>query len=229
MKVEQYAADNEMKVNTRKTKFMVFNNSRIFDFMPSFHLANEEIQLIEEMKILGVVLSSDLKWNANTHHIVTNAFKRVWILRRLKSLGTALPELKDVYIKQIRSVLELAVPVWHSSLTQGNISDIERVQKAALHVMLGDSYICYKNALYITSLETLDARRNRLCSKFATKAVKHKKHSRWFKINKKVTITRQQQPKFCQVVSRTERFSKSQISYLTDVLNEKYKNPRTKT
>ena len=99
MKVEQYAADNEMKVNTRKTKFMVFNNSRIFDFMPSFHLANEEIQLIEEMKILGVVLSSDLKWNANTHHIVTNAFKRVWMLRRLKALGTALPELKDVYIR----------------------------------------------------------------------------------------------------------------------------------
>ena len=138
MKVEQYAVDNEMKVNTRKNKLMVFNNSRIFDFMPSFHLANEEIQLIEEMKILGVVLSSDLKWNANTNHIVTNAFKRVWMLRRLKTLGTALPELKDVYNKQVRSVLELAVPVWHSSLTQGNVSDIERVQKAALHVMLGD-------------------------------------------------------------------------------------------
>ena len=53
-------------------------------------------------------------------------------------------------------------------------------------------YVYYKNALYISSLETLDARRNKLCSKFATKAVKHNKHSCWFKINKKVTITRQQ-------------------------------------
>ena len=116
--------------------------------------------------------------------------------------------------------MELAVPVWHSSLTQGNVSDIERVQKAALHVMLGDGYVSYKNALNITSLETLDARRNRLCSKFALKALKDKKHSRWFKVNKKITITRQQQPKFCQVVSRTDRFSKSPISCLTNILND---------
>ena len=97
--------------------------------------------MVEEMKILGVVLSSDLKWNANTQNIVTNAFKRVWMLRRLKVLGKAVPELKDLYIKQIRSVLELAVPVWHSSLTQSNISDIERVQKTSLHIILGDEYV----------------------------------------------------------------------------------------
>ena len=227
VKVDQYAAVNDMKINTRKTKFMVFSNSRIFDFEPSFHLASEEIKLVEEMKILGVVLSSDLKWNANTQNIVTNAFKRVWMLRRLKVLGTAVPELKDVYIKQIRSVLELAVPVWHSSLTQGNISDIERVQKTSLHIILGDEYVSYQNALSITSLEPLDARRKRLCSKFATKAVKHNKHSNWFKINKKVTITRQQQPRFCHVVSRTNRFNRSPISYLTSLLNDKYKKRKT--
>ena len=67
---------------------MMFNNCRSIDFMPSYCLVNEEIELVEEMKILGVVLSSDMKWQANTDNIIEKAYKRVWILRRLKSLGT---------------------------------------------------------------------------------------------------------------------------------------------
>ena len=35
----------------------------------------------------------------------------------------------DVYIKEIRSILELAVPVWHSGLTKQQATDIERIQK----------------------------------------------------------------------------------------------------
>ena len=46
-------------------------------------------------------------------------------------------ELKDVFIKQIRSVLELAVAVCHSSITLSERADIERVQNSALHVILG--------------------------------------------------------------------------------------------
>ena len=163
-----------------------------------------------------------MKWNANSANIVGNAFKRIWMLRRLKSLGTEIPELKDVYIKQIRSVLELAVPVWHSSLTLADVNNIERVQKAALYIMLGDGYESYTNALKLTILETLESRRSKLCSKFATKSMKHPKHSNWFKVNTKVTFTRQTQPKFRPVVSRTLRFTRSPISFLTDILNKKY-------
>ena len=170
----------------------------------------------------GIELSSDMEWNANTVNIVANGFKRIWMLRRLKSMGTEVPELKDVFIKQIRSVLELAVPVWHCSLTLADRANIERVQKAALHVMLGDKYESYSRALKLTGLETLESRRIKLCSKFASKSMKHPKHSNWYKVNTKVTNTRQQQPKFRPVVSRTVRFSRSPISFLTDILNKKY-------
>ena len=210
-----------MKINNKKTKFMLFRNSKLIDFLPSFLLDNEEIKLVEEMKVLGIVLSSDMKWNANTNKIIATAFKRLWMLRRLKSLGTELPELIDVYIQQIRSVLEFAVPVWHSGLTQCNRYDIERVQKAALHVLLGDNYESYSNALKVSGLESLEARRSKLCLKFATKSAKHPKHKKWFKLNNRLTVTRQVQPKFCPVVSRTSRFSKSPISYLTSILNQK--------
>ena len=49
----------------------------------------------------------------------------------LKQLGASDKQLVEVYIKQARRVLELAVPVWHSSLTVADKLNIERVQKAA--------------------------------------------------------------------------------------------------
>ena len=132
-------------------------------------------------------------------------------------------QLVDVYVKQMRSVLELAVPVWHSSLTVADKLDIERMEKAALHVIFGDSYHSYSSACATANLPTLEERRQKLCKKFALKSLKHPKHMSWYKVNKKVSGTRQKQPTFCNVVSRTTRFEKSPISYLTKILNKCWK------
>ena len=97
---------------------MVFNPSRSKDFQPKFELSNNNlVEVVEESKLLGVVISSDLSWSANTSYIISRANKKLWFLRRLKTLGAEDNDLKDVYIKQIRSILEYAAPVWHSSLT----------------------------------------------------------------------------------------------------------------
>ena len=55
------------------------------------------------------------------------------MLKRLKGLGASEEEMLDVYTKQIRSVLELAVPVWQPALTKQEVKQIERVQRCALH------------------------------------------------------------------------------------------------
>ena len=68
--------------------------------------------------------------------------------------------------------------------------DIERVQKSALHIVLGNGYISYDNALKISNLETLEKRRDKLSLKFALKAEKHQKFKKWFKLNQKVLNTR---------------------------------------
>ena len=79
----------------------------------------------------------------------------MWLIKRLKIFGASQNELLDVYCKQIRSILEYAVPVWHSGLTVDNCRDIERVQKAALAIILGKEYTSYENSLSITGLDKL--------------------------------------------------------------------------
>ena len=220
--IQDYAESNEMKINFKKTKLMLFNRSKTIDFMPELCLQGNEINLVEKMKILGVIITSDLKFSSNTEFIVKKAFGRIWMLRRLKNLGADTGQLIDVYIRQIRSVLELAVPVWHSSLTVADRLQIERVQKSALQVILDVNYESYSHACNTYNILTLDERRKQLCKRFSTKAVRNPKHTKWFRISPKVRETRQNQPQFCPVIARTARFE-TPISYPTKLLNCTFK------
>ena len=128
-------------------------------------------------------------------------------------------DLLDLYEKHVRSILEYAVPVWHSSLKGEGRLKLERVQKSAFHIILGERYQSYTSALKITGTKTLFERRRQLCLKFARKSLKSNKFKSWFKLNTKNPATRQVQSKFCEVYSRLDRFEKSPISYLTQLLN----------
>ena len=100
-------------------------------------------------------------------------------------------------------------------------NDIERTQKGALHIILGDQYGDYRNALNLTNLESLEMRRTKLCVKFAKKAEKDVKHKHWFKPKPKIN-TRQADLKYWKPVTRTSRLRDSPICYLTRLLNTHY-------
>ena len=85
--------------------------------------------------------------------------------------------------------------------------------------MLGDSYHSYINALDVVGLESLEARRHKLCLKFARKAAAHSKHSNWFKLNLNTVNTRQEKNLYCPVYSNHHRFDQSPLAYLTNLLN----------
>jgi hypothetical protein len=124
-------------------------------------LENDDIQMLEETKLLGVVVRSDLLWSSNTKYIVDRANTKIWILRRLKKLGADQDDLKDLYIKQVRSILEFAVPVWHSSLTGIERLSIERAQKSALYIILGTENQSYSSSLKCLQLDSLFSRRQK--------------------------------------------------------------------
>ena len=63
---KDYAMNHDMKVNESKTKLMVFNACTSMDFMPYFRVGTEELHVVEEMKLLGIHITSDLKWHTNT-------------------------------------------------------------------------------------------------------------------------------------------------------------------
>ena len=186
-----------MKINHEKSKLMLFNPCTAIDFIPEFELDKNRIEIVEETKLLGLMIRTDLKWYSNTDYMVKKANSRLWTIRRLKKLGASDADLLDIYMKQVRSVLELAVPVWQSGVTQAEKLQIERVQKSVFHIVLGRGYVSYKQALKTLNFESLESRRQKLCLKFAKKAERHSKHTRWFKLNTNSVNTRQLKSKYC--------------------------------
>ena len=223
--LQNFTATNLMKIKEKKTSIMKFNFSRTNDFPPELTIEGfqNNLQVINQTRLLGVVLSSDLKWSANTDFICTKAIKKMWTLRRMKLLDVEPLLILDVYEKEIRSVLELAVPAWHSGLTLRQSSDIERVQRIALNIILSDittgkSEYSYDMALVVLDLEPLSERREKLCMNFAKKSEKSR-HSDMFQKATFEHNTRQAKPTFKEYQSNTQRCYKSPLNYLTRLLN----------
>ena len=89
-------------------------------------------------------------------------------------------DLKDVYLTFVRSMLEQSAVVWHSSLTSKNRIDLERVQKAAVRVIMGNAYTTYRQSLKELGMDTLERRREILCLRFAKKCLKNEKFKIFF-------------------------------------------------
>ena len=153
----------KMKLNSKKTKNQIFNFSKKHQFSTEIKIKDDIIETINETKLLGTTITSDLSWNKNTSRLIIESNKRMQFLHRAKKFTNNIQDLKKIYMLQVRSKLEQSAAVWHSSLTKKNSSDLERVQKCALRVILGDKYVSYKNILEILKLDSLEERRERLC------------------------------------------------------------------
>ena len=89
-KLVKYATEHKMKVNTKKTKAMVFNQAKSVDILPEIRMDNDDnIEVVDEIKLLGIIIRNDLKWHSNTKNIISKCFARMWLLRNLKKYGAS--------------------------------------------------------------------------------------------------------------------------------------------
>ena len=96
---------------------------------------------------------------------------------------------------------------------------IERVQKVALKIILGERYSSYYEALELTGLESLKSRRKKVCLNFAKKCLKSDFTCDMFQENKQPFNIRNHQ-KFLVLFARIERLAKLAIPYMTRLLNQ---------
>ena len=147
--ISEWTSKNKMELNKNKTKAMIFNFTKQFQFTSRICIENILIEIISETKLLGIIVTDDLTWDKNTIFLTNKANARMRLLHCLAGFSVPLKDLVIVFILFIRSVLEQSCQVWHSSLTLQNTMDLERVQKHALKVILKSEYLSYENALEV--------------------------------------------------------------------------------
>ena len=219
--IKQWTDRQKMILNQKKTKLMLFNFTDNHQFSTRLKLNNENLEIFKYAKLLGVIISDDMKWDKNTDYLVKKANARMELLRKVASFGTSIDEKKNIYILYIRSILEQSCVVWHSSLTAEDSNSLERIQKSAVKIILGKQYKNYEEALEKIDLEPLNERRNVLCLKFAKKCLKNKKVSDIFPTNEKPhQMELRNSEKYAVKHANTERLKMSAIPYMQRLLND---------
>ena len=219
-KIAEWTEEIQMLLNKKKTKTMNFNFTNNFQFSSRLSIQGEEIETIRETKLLGVMITNNLSWDLNTEFIVKRANARLRILHKLVSFSVPVEDLITIYILYIRSVLEQSCQVWHSSLTFENMTDLERIQKNALKIILNDEYVSYENALEKVNLECLVERRENLCLKFAKTTLKNEHMKNMFPPNDVIyPLDTRGREKFRVTMAHTERLKRSSIPYMQRLLN----------
>ena len=219
-RVDKWTDSKQMKLNIKKTKNIIFNFSRDKKFSTDIKLRNNVIETVSETKLLGTIITDDLKWNKNTDFIVKEANKRMQILHKASRFTNNVSDLKQIYMLQIRSKLDQSAVVWHSSLTSKNKVDLERVQKSAVKCILGKRYTSYNEGLKSLRLQSLDERREAMCLKFAKQSLKLDKFNKLFP--KKVNVhdmSKRNSEAYELVKPRTTRYQFSAIPAMQRMLN----------
>ena len=216
-----------MELNAKKTKTMVFNFSSKYQFTTDILLKNERIDIVEQAKLLGLILTSDLKWDENTNYLVKDANRRMLMLRAAAKFTSDKQVLKQIYYSRIRCKLEQSAAVWSTSLTQKNIADLERVQKAAVRLINGKPYESYSEALKQLGIMRLSERREVICLKFAKNCLRLENFKKLFPVHlSKHSMKTRNEEKYEISKSNGQRYANSAIPKMLNLLNKEYKEQK---
>ena len=219
--LQEFCSSNQLVINEKKTTIMLFNVASTVDFPPELTIGDSDLlKVVEETKLLGIILTSNLKWAANTSNICRKATSQLWMLRRMKRMLVDPLVMLDCYKKEIRCHLELGVACWHSGLTLHQAGCIERIQKIAVTIILNEK-LDYYLACCILEIEPLSARREDICLRFAEKTVTESRHKDLFKPTLHYKLPRENNIKFIEPQCNKSRMFNSPLPYLTRRLNGK--------
>ena len=90
-----------MKLNEKKTTNMIFNFSKDHQFTTEIELKNEKIETLNQTKLLGVIITSNLKWHENTKNIVKNANRKMALLHRFPKFTKNKSHLMHLFKTQV--------------------------------------------------------------------------------------------------------------------------------
>ena len=211
---------NRMLLNSNKCLVMHVNFCRNPPLLPPLQIDEVSLPVVPCMKLLGVIVQNNLHWDKQVSYMVGRASRKLYFLKRLKRFNISYTDLTTIYTGYIRPILEYAAPAWTPGLTKTQERILERVQRRACRIILGNTYAGYDNALQHLSLPSLAERRELLCLKFAKTLLKSE-HRDWLPPQRAQTTGRstRNSVKLDCPRARTNRYKNSPIPFMCHLLN----------
>ena len=183
-------------------------------------LGPDILRVVSSAKLLGVTIDDELNWKTHVSNVIKSASYRLYLLRRLKSLGLPPPELKSIFSLFILPKITYASPAWSSSLSNTQKDSLEKVQKRACKIILGSTYTSYDAALQALNMPPLCNVFHSNLERFGRKLLNHPLHRHLLPPpNPKAHRDTRHHNVLVPFRARTERYKHSPIPTIVNILN----------
>ena len=139
-KVSDWLCSNKLSLNVKKTKCMVFHTAQRKVAYPILTLNNIEIERVTQFNFLGVIISSNMKWNGHVTHISQKISRIVGIMYKLKHIYPQ-AVLLTLYSALIVPHLTYCLLAWGSKIVPNH--PLHLLQKKALRILASQDYISH--------------------------------------------------------------------------------------
>ena len=109
--VANWSKENKFQLHPKKCKELRINFTKQSHSYEPVHINYQCLDLVKSVKILGMLITDDLKWNCHIENIVSKASKQLYLLRQLKRADVEGSSLLQFYTACIRSILEYGCQV----------------------------------------------------------------------------------------------------------------------
>ena len=134
----------------------------------------KEIETVDNVKLLGVTMSSDLTWNAHIEEVIKKANKRLYFLVQLKRAKVPLKELVLFYTTCVRSVIDYAIPAFYHALPKYLKKELVRLEKRAIAIMNPGTH--YDVASAVLNMRLIEDHHDLLCSRLFNSIMRDVNH-----------------------------------------------------
>ena len=173
--VRQSEADgfqlNESKCKELRISFSCHSLSSSVDHIT---ISDKQIEVVSSAKLLGVLVSDNLRRNAHVETICKKAATHLYFLKQLNRAKVPAKDMPLFCTTCIRPVLEYECPVFHHSFPQYLYNEMERLQKRALRIIQPD--LSYDEALVALDITSLYGRRKALSNALFDQIVRDQSH-----------------------------------------------------
>ena len=200
----EWSAQHSMVVNSAKTKLLEMQSRRQAVVFPDLveSASGVVIPKVDSARLLGVILASNLKWNAHVNSVTVRANRSLYFLSLLRRSGCSQCVLERFYSANTRSIISYAYPAM-CNMTVSLHNKLRRVERRASRIIGATVEPCLS--------EHFDA----MCRRLAETVELHDSHPIRQLINKVPPSNHQlRNPKILRRPrSKTERLRTSFIKY----------------
>ncbi|CAB3372506.1 Hypothetical predicted protein [Cloeon dipterum] len=129
-----WCENNGMLLNQRKSYAMDITRARTPLYF-EYTVNGAPIEYVNKQRLLGVNISSNLRWDVHTDAVRAKA-ARVLNFAARNLLGCTQRVKRVAYLSLVKPILTFGLPAWHPT-TQANTTKLERVQRRELRFIHG--------------------------------------------------------------------------------------------